>query len=96
MRPSLAGLGSPENCKFSGLHEVVPKEEVLRIGDGRMQAENGGFRAWYTNDRPICLADYTGPHALRCAPVSLAQTGLLVFVFLIKYTVDLINSFCIV
>jgi len=67
--------------QFSGLHEVVLKQLVLRNGDGRMQAENCGFLAWHTSERPGSQANYTSPHVVDCAPFSFAHTGLLALAF---------------
>jgi len=52
-------------------------QQILRIGNGRMQAKNCGFLAWHTSERPGSQADYTCPPVVDCAPFSLAQTGLL-------------------
>ena len=66
-----------KNWQFSGLQEVVLRQQVLRNGDGRMRAENCGFLAWHTSERLGSQADYTCPSALDSAPFSFAQTGLL-------------------
>ncbi len=52
-------------------------QQVLRNGDRRMQAEDCGFLAWHTNERPGSQADYTSPPVVECVPLSFAQTGLL-------------------
>ncbi len=35
----------PENCQFSGLHDKVPRQQVLRTWDESVQEENWGFLA---------------------------------------------------
>jgi len=56
-------------------------QKVLRIGDGRMHAQNYGFLACHTSERLDSQADYTWPHVVECAPFSCAHAGLLALVF---------------